>query len=543
MMCVCLSGISHAQTKFADFHVVPLPQKIELPQNKGDLKVQEVLKLNQVTTIVCDARDGDMMRNARFLAGYVEAGTGLRLPVNGTAGKRQLSIRLALNRKFTAKEGYRISFDRKGIVIEGATAQGVFYGIQTLRKALPMAPASEIAVPVCTIEDAPRFAYRGMHLDVSRHFFGIDEVKRYIDMLALHNMNVFHWHLTDDQGWRLEIKKYPELTEVGAWRDGTVVGRNMGLYDNVHYGGFFTQEEAREVVEYAREHYITVIPEVDMPGHMLAAMTAYPHLGCTGGPYQVERMWGVFDDILCAGKEETFRFVEDVLNEVMQIFPSQYIHIGGDEAPRTRWKACPLCQKRIADEGIKGDNRHSAEDKLQSYFTKRVERYLNEHGRKIIGWDEILDGEVNPSATVMSWRDTESGMRGAEMGHDVIMSPNSILYFDHYQIPATNWSNTTLIGGFSPLEKVYAYEPAPDTLPADVRKRIIGVQANLWTEYIGCNDLLEYMALPRMGALSELQWMQPEHKNYENFKQRERSMLDIYRAQGWKFCDEEWKEK
>lgn len=525
-----LAGRMHAQV-VADFNVVPMPDKIEINKQKAGFSIARNV------VIQCMQPTEEMMRNAMFLSEYLEDNIGRKIIIDNKPNKKVARICLALNSKIAGQEDYRITVSADRILIEGASAQGVFYGIQTLRKALPLDHGDNIVVPVAKVEASPRFKYRGFHLDVGRHFFDIKTVKEYIDMLALHGVNTFHWHLTEDQGWRIEIKKYPLLTSVGGYRNGTVIGRNSGLYDNVRYGGFYTQDECREIVEYARQRYITVIPEIDMPGHMLAAMAAYPELGCTGGPYEVERMWGVFDDILCAGKERTFQFVFDVLDEVMDIFPSKIIHIGGDEAPRKRWQECPLCQKRIADEGIKADEKHSAEDKLQSYFTKRVEEYLNKHGRSIIGWDEILDGDVNPSATVMSWRGVEGGLIAAEKGHDVIMSPNSPLYFDHYQTPQTDWINPTLIGGYSPLDKVYAFEPAPASLSENARKHIIGVQANLWTEYIAHRELLFYQALPRLAALAEIQWLQPERKNYSEFVERAKRILPFYDCYGWKYCD------
>lgn len=517
---------------FADFNIVPLPQNIIVDNSKTGFSMADEFV---ITTSHND--NEDMKRNSMFLADYLRDNISSDIPVVDKVGTKEHRIELKLNGKsISGDEDYRITVSEKRILIEGKTPKGVFYGIQTLRKAVPMGEGRNIIVPSCLVEGHPRFAYRGFHLDVGRHFFDVKTVKEYIDMMALHGLNIFHWHLTEDQGWRIEIKKYPLLTKVGSYRNGTVIGRNSGLYDNTPYGGYYTQEEAREVVEYARQRYITVIPEIDMPGHMLAAMTAYPELGCTGGPYSVERSWGVFDDILCAGKEETFHFVENVLDEIMDIFPSKIIHIGGDEAPRTRWKSCELCQKRIRDEHLVTDEHHSAEDRLQSYFTKRVEAYLNSHGRSIIGWDEILDGDVAPSATVMSWRGVEGGIKAAEKGHDVIMAPNSPLYFDHYQTPATDWINPTLIGGYSPLEKVYAFEPAPEAMSDAAKKHIIGVQANLWTEYIPFRELLFYQALPRLAALAELQWISPKHKNYDDFLVRCQRLYPIYDCYDWKYC-------
>ena len=515
----------------ADFRVVPLPQSIV--EQKG--KPFDLSKLSSIRYIGGE----DMRRNAAFLAGYVRQATGMAAAVEeGKAVKNVIALRI--DPKISSREGYRITVTEKGIAIDGGGAQGVFYGIQTLRKALPAGEGRDVAFPAVVVEDAPRFAYRGMHLDVSRHFFGEDFVKRYIDMLALHHINIFHFHISDDQGWRVEIKKYPRLTEVGAWRQRTVIGRNMGIYEWKRYGGYFTQEQIRGIVEYARQRYITVIPEIDMPGHMEAALASYPELGCTGGPYEVEPNWGVFDDILCAGRERTFEFVEGVLDEIMQLFPSEYIHIGGDEAPRTRWKVCADCQRRISQEGLQGEGKRSAEDRLQGYFMKRVERYLNSKGRKAIGWDELLDCGVNTSTTIMSWRGVEGGLAASEKGHDVIMVPTSHFYFDYYQTKEDYWNKPLLIGGYVPLEKVYSFEPCPATLSASAQSHIIGLQANLWTEYTYAEEMAEYQVLPRMGALCELQWTQPEKKNYSEYKERQQRLNSLYTMQGWKYCNVEW---
>ena len=514
----------------ADFNVVPLPQECRLTGGQPFV-------LSATTSIYYEGSE-EMHRNASFLSQYIHALTGYSL--QAVSGKSRTGILLRLNAAISHEEGYRITVDRKSVLIEGRTPNGVFYGIQTLRKALPAGASGDVQIPAVVVSDAPRFSYRGMHLDVSRHFFGVDFVKRYIDMLALHHINVFHFHLSDDQGWRVEIKKYPRLTEVGAYRQRTVVGRNTGLYEWQRYGGYYTQQQIRELVEYARERYITIIPEIDMPGHMEAALAAYPSLGCIGGPYEVEPNWGVFDDILCAGREETFTFIEGVLDEVISLFPSDYVHIGGDEAPRTRWKECQRCQRRIAEEGIRGDDHHSAEDRLQGYFMKRVERYLTSKGRKAIGWDELLDCDVNASTTIMSWRGVEGGVAASKLGHDVIMVPTSWFYFDYYQTPEDNWSKPLLIGGYVPLEKVYSFEPAPSSLSAEERAHVIGVQANLWTEYVYTEELAEYQVLPRMGALSELQWSQPEKKDYEDYKHRQQRLNSLYASEGWKYCNAAW---
>ena len=531
MALFAISG--HAQQS-ADFNVVPLPQSCVQEDN--------TMPLSNITRICCDDNE-DMKRNAGFLAEYLKPyfkGQALPLVVEKKTKKPADAVQLRLNQKLVGDEEYCLIVGKKGILIEGKTPRGVFYGIQTLRKALPVG-AEEVAVPFVRITDCPRFSYRGMHLDVGRHFFDVDFVKQYIDMMVLHNMNTFHWHLTEDQGWRMQVDKYPLLTEVGAWRNRTVIGRNTGLYEYNRYGGFYTKEQMREIVKYAADRYITVIPEIDMPGHMEAALAAYPNLGCTGGPYEVEPNWGVFDEILCAGKEETFTFLEGVLDELMEIFPSEYIHIGGDESPRTRWKSCPLCQKRIKEEGLKQNGKRTPEDLLQGYFTRRIEKYIHQHGRKIIGWDELLECNVEPSATIMSWRGPEGGLAASELGHDVIMSPTSSFYFDYYQTKESEWSHPLLIGGYLPLDKTYNAEPAPASLSDEAKKHIIGVQANLWTEYIGAPELAEYQVLPRMAALAEVQWMQPEAKNFGAFKVRAKRLMKCYDALGWKYCTEAWR--
>lgn len=514
-----------------DFNVVPQPRQVV--SQKGD-----PLNLSNLTAITYEGGD-DMRRNADFLAEYVRTAIGKSLPVTD-AKVKGIVIALRLDKKMTGEETYRIVVSPKGAVISGASPKGVFRGVQTWRKAMPVDARGDVVAPAVVVDDSPRFPYRGMHLDVSRHFFGVDFVKQYIDMLALHHINVFHFHISDDQGWRVEIKKYPRLTEVGAWRQRTVVGRNTGLYEYKTYGGFYTQEQIRDIVEYARERYITVIPEIDMPGHMEAALASYPELGCTKGPYEVEPNWGVFDDILCAGRDRTFDFVEGVLDEIIQLFPSEYIHIGGDEAPRTRWKVCPDCQQRIRQEGLREGDGKTAEDRLQGYFMKRVEKYLNSKGRKAIGWDELLDCDVNPSTTIMSWRGVEGGQVASQKGHDVIMVPTAWFYFDYYQTSEDEWNKPLLIGGHVPLEKVYSFEPVPETLTPEQRNHVIGLQANLWTEYIYAEELAQYQVLPRMGALSEVQWVLPEQKDYAKYKERQEKLNRLYDAMGWKYCKKEF---
>ena len=388
-------------------------------------------------------------------------------------------------------------------------------------------PTPNCQLPTAVIRDWPEFGYRGMHLDPCRHFMDLDSVKIYIDMLAMHNMNQFHFHLTEDQGWRIEIKKYPELTQVGAYRKGTVVGHNSPLYDTIRHGGFYTQDELHDLVQYAAERHINIIPEIDLPGHMQAALATYPKLGCTGGPYEVWRRWGVSEDVLCAGNEEAMQFVEDVLNEVMDVFPSEYIHIGGDECPKTRWQKCPKCQAKIKELGIKGDERFSKEDYLQSYVMNRMAKVVEARGRRVIGWDEILEGDVSETAIIMSWRGTQGGIEAARKGHDVIMAPSSHLYFDYYQSDDI-FNEPPCIGGYLPVERVYEFQPLPEELTPAEQKHIIGVQANIWTEYIASFQHVQYMAMPRMDALTELQWNNPEQRDFQAFVERCRKMAQLY---------------
>lgn len=422
-----------------------------------------------------------------------------------------------------AEEEYSIDITKANCIVRASSYNGFLYAIQTLKQLTSVNifgnepnPAEKFLFPCVKIQDKPRFGYRGMHLDCSRHFFSVEEVKKYLDIMALYKLNRFHWHLTDDQGWRVEIKKYPRLTEIGAFRNGTVIKKDWGSNDGVRYGGYYTQEQMKDIVAYAGKLGIVVIPEIDLPGHMMGALAGYPELGCTGGPYEVWTRWGISEQVLCPGKEAMFSFLEDVFTELMDIFPSEYIHIGGDECPKTEWEKCPACQARIKALGIKADERHTAEQFLQSYVTARVQKFLNDHGRRIIGWDEVLEGELAEGATVMSWRGTEGGIKASAMGFDVIMTPNTYCYFDYYQSEDQD-KEPFGIGGFLPWDKVYSYEPL-EGLNDSQQKHILGVQANLWTEYVATPEHLEYMLLPRMNALSEVQWCVPENKDIERFK-------------------------
>ena len=512
-------------TPTANYQVVPLPQEITITEGTN-------FTLDETVAIAYQG-DEAMKQNATFLAEYIKEKVGLDLPITNQSSNK--AIRLSVENSGDNPEGYQLTVSADGIAIIGASPAGVFYGIQTLRKALPVTKG-KAKLPAVEINDYPRFSYRGAHLDVSRHFFTIDSIKRFIDILALHNINRFHWHLTDDQGWRFEMKKYPKLSTIAAERSETVIGRNSGEYDGQHYGPFqYTQDDCREIVAYAAERHITVIPEIDLPGHMQAALAAYPEFGCTGGPYEVWKMWGVSENVLCAGNDATLGFIEDVLTEIVDVFPSEYIHVGGDECPKTEWEKCPKCQARIKALGLKDDDKHSAEMYLQSFVISHAEKFLNSKGRKIIGWDEILEGELAPTATVHSWRGISGGLEAAKKGHNCIMSPNTFMYFDYYQTKHTA-DEPLAIGGYVPVETVYNYEPMHPSLTPEQQKHIIGVQANLWTEYIHTFTHVEYMELPRMAALCEVQWCKPENKDFEDFKQRIIPLVELYDIKGYNYA-------
>lgn len=519
---------STAAGQTADFNIIPRPQQVNVSNDAP-------FTLSAKTVISLGTNSQNMKRNANMLASYIEQATGIRPAVgkskNGTA------IVLTIDKTIANAEGYKLDADAKQIRIAGASAAGVFYGIQTLRKSLPLVngKASKVSIPAVHITDAPRFAYRGTHLDVSRHFVTADSVRQFIDMLALHNINRFHWHLTDDQGWRIEIKKYPLLTQIGSKRAQTVIGHNSGKYDGKPYSGFYTQKQIRDIVKYAADRYITIVPEIDLPGHMQAALAAYPDMGCTGGPYEVWQKWGVSDNVLCAGNDKTLTFIDNVLKEITQLFPSKYIHVGGDECPKTQWQKCPKCQARIKALNLEAKDGHSAEERLQSYIITHASNYLKSLGRNTIGWDEILEGGLAEGATVMSWRGESGGIAAAKQHHDVVMTPNSYLYFDYYQ--SLDKANEPLaIGGYLPLETVYSYEPMPKELTADEARHIIGVQANIWTEYMPTFKQMQYMALPRLAALSEVQWSQPALKDYTNFTNRLTKFTHLYDRLGYNYA-------
>ena len=516
----------------ANYEVVPLPQSIVMQRG-------EPFVLNSQVQIL--AADG-LQREAQFLQQYIKEVSDIDLTIADKRQKKTTYIVLSVSPKVTNPEGYVLTVSAKGITIEGGSSAGVFYGIQTLRKSIVYSQ-----IPAAVVTDAPRFTWRGMHLDCSRHFFSVAFVKKFIDLLALHNMNRFHWHLTDDQGWRIEIKKWPKLLSVGSQRSGTIIGTNSDIDDGIPYGGYYTQDEAREIVAYAAERHITVIPEIDMPGHMLAALASYPELGCTGGPYQVGHYWGVYKDVLCVSNERVYQFVEDVLTEIMDIFPSDVIHIGGDETPTEKWLQCPKCQALQKQLPVP---QQAAEDfepltsklsPLQAHFTKRVFDFLTSKGRRALGWDEILDGSPQ-DAMIMSWRGTEPGAKAAETGHDVVMTPTTFCYFDYQQVEDTQFEPSRC-GGFIPIEKVYSLDPAPDSLSITAREHILGAQANLWTEYMTNEAMVEYQALPRMSALSEVQWTKPDRKNYEAFKERLTRLTALFELYHYQYAKHLWPDR
>lgn len=524
----CFYACSEKRTLNSDYEIIPKPLDVNC---KGDAS----FLLKDGVAVIYPENNQKMQDNAEFLVDYVEKQTGVKLtshagmPVDG-------AICLTLDLSDDNAEAYKLIVNDKRVCISGASEAGVFYGIQTLRKSLPVAQDINVNLSAVEIYDKPRFAYRGAMLDVARHFYTVDEVKTFIDMLALHNINRFHWHLTDDQGWRIEIKKYPKLMSVASERKETVVGRwYSGIYDGKPYGGYYTQDELRDVIDYAAKRHITIIPEVDLPGHMQAALTAYPELGCTGGPYEVRTIWGVSQDVLCVGNDFTLQFVKDVLSEVADIFPSEYIHIGGDECPKVRWEKCPKCQERIKSLGLKSDAKHTKEQRLQSYMIQEAAKYLKEKGKRIIGWTEILEGGLVPDATLMSWIGESGGIEAAHQHHDVIMTPNTYLYFDYYQSKKVE-DEPLAIGGYLPIEKTYNYEPMPKELTEEEQQYIKGVQANLWTEYIPVFSQVQYMVLPRLGAAAEVQWADPSKKDYKDFLRRVPHLVAVYDCYGWNYA-------
>lgn len=496
LLACSLTAWAQDATRTADYNTIPLPRSIELK-----------------------AGDGFVLTHDNF--------------------DQSVTTRIDTNAKRWAndqhpEDAYEIRVTCKGIEVTGASDTGLFYGMQTLHKAMQgeVAEGEQVILPLVEIHDSPEFSYRGVHLDCSRHFFSTDFIKRYIDIMALHGCNVLHWHITDDQGWRFEVKRYPKLTEIGSHRDQTVIGHNLNIWDGTPVDGYYSQEECRDIVSYAAERHITVMPEVDLPGHMVAALASYPELGCTGGPYEVWGMWGVHDDVLCAGNPQVLQFVKDVLAELIDVFPSPMIHLGGDECPKVRWQACPKCQGKIKELGIVEHDGLKAEDQLQNWLMHEAEQFLNEHGRSMIGWDEILEGGVSETASIMSWRGLEGGIAAARTHHNVVMTPIAHCYINFYQSKNRD-AEPFSFDGYCPLSMVYNIPVVPEELNADEARYILGCQVNLWCEYIPYPEQAEWMLLPRLAAISEAQWMSASARNYDDFLQRLPKLKQYYDKLGY----------
>lgn len=522
LVCALILLLPFSLLAQSQYPIIPLPSK--LTPREGQFR------FSKTTRLVLPLADKGLKPVVDFFAAQLRTATGLPLAyfsANSTAippGTHVFFIEAPAGK--VGPEGYRLTIEPDRIGIVAATPKGYFYGIQTLLQLLPPEAFSpqlikdvDWVLPCLQIEDEPRFSYRGLHLDVGRHFFPVPFIKKYIDLIALHKLNTFHWHLTEDQGWRIEIKKYPKLTQIGSKRKETIIGHARrenkaytGKYDGQEYGGFYTQAEIRDVVRYAQARFVTIIPEIELPGHALAALAAYPELGCKPDTtYRVATTWGVFEDVFCP-REVTFKFLEDVLTEVMDLFPGPYIHIGGDECPKKQWRESQFCQDLMKKQGLKDEH------ELQSYFVGRIEKFITSKGRKLIGWDEILEGGLSPNATVMSWRGTEGGIAAARQNHDAVMTPSSHVYLDYYQTEAK--SEPVVIGSYTPLAKVYGYEPVPAELKPAEAKHILGTQANVWTEYMKTSDQVEYMVFPRACALAEVAWSLKECCTYADFVSR-----------------------
>ena len=527
----------------ADYCIIPQPKSVQTDTTQAFI-------LRAGMGIAYDSSNPEISRNVQFLRQWVEELTGIKLQL--TPADKKAAVRFSIGfpadkKSKKAKKGqkapelteqqqeaYAITIDKNGINIQARQPIGFFRAAQTLRKSLPLPTAdrSFIAVefPYTKITDEPRFVYRGAMLDCARHYFPLETLKRYIDVMALHGCNQFHWHLTEDQGWRFEVKSLPELAKKGSVREETVIGRNTGVYDGQRYGGYYTQAECRELVNYAAERYINIIPEIDLPGHMMGALHVFPNLGCTGGPYPVWPQWGVSRDVLCAGNPETLTFLKTVVGELCDVFPSKFIHIGGDESPRDRWKQCPKCQAKLKELGLE------KESQLQTYINHEMEAFLRERGRDMIGWDEVLEGGLTEGGIVMSWRGINGGIEAAKQHHRVIMSPTTFCYIDYYQLKDQG-RQPLGIGGYLPVSKVYSFEPLiPDQLSEEEQQYILGPQVNLWCEYVAYPQHAFYMLLPRLDAISEVQWCRPDQKDYENFKTRLPHMLKLYDKLGINYC-------
>jgi hexosaminidase len=517
------------------YAIIPAPVSL-VPMNGS-------FTFSKKSKIILSVINNETKLAADYLALLIKNPTGLSIPVEEGSKSISRSVFMSFDSSIVNSEGYVLKITPDIIDIKAKSAVGMFYAVQTIRQLLPVEVENGkiikglvLSVPACEIKDEPGFVYRGMHLDVGRHMFPVAYIKRYIDMMALHKMNTFHWHLTEDQGWRIEIKKYPRLTKIGGFRKETLVGsgnEKPQVFDGKPYGGFYTQEEVKDIVAYAKSKFITIIPEIEMPGHSSAALAAYPEFSCTGGPIEVATKWGVFPDVYCAGKEATFNFLEDILSEVIDLFPGKYIHIGGDECPKDRWEKCQDCQNRIKKEGLKD------EKELQSYFTSRIEKFLISKNRKLIGWDEILEGGLAPEATVMSWRGIDGGIEAARQKHDVIMSPYNDVYLYIYQCEPKG--QPLAASGYLPLEKVYSFNPLPDKLNKEEQKYILGLEGCLWSEFVNSPELLEYMVYPRMFAIAETGWTPASGKDFKGFLSRLEIVKKRYDAIGINYFKGEYR--
>ena len=536
-----IAGTLSANAQRAEYDVIPLPKEVKVDS-------ANVFVLKNGMGVSFDASNEEVYRNVLFFRQWIEETTGITLKL--APGDKKAAVRMSLDYPKAKgevesdlteqqKEAYMIKVDKKGIAIIARQPIGLFRAAQTLRKSLPIVKnADKVELPYSEIFDEPRFEYRGVLLDCGRHYFTVEFIKKFLDVMALHGSNQFHWHLTEDQGWRFEVKAYPSLAQKGSVRAETVIGPgNSGIYNGTPYGGYYTQEECREVVRYAAERYINVVPEIDLPGHMQSALHVFPHLGCTGGPYPVRTYWGVSREVLCGGNPETLTFLKTVLGELCDVFPSKYIHIGGDECPKHRWQKCPTCQAKIKELGLKNDGKHTPENQLQSYINREVESFMKERGRAIIGWDEILEGGLSGESIIMSWRGPKGGIAAARQGHRVIMSPNVFSYIDHPQLKDLGKQPRTTDSYIVSASKVYSFEPLiPDSLTKEQQRLILGPQVNLWTEHVAYPQHAFYQLLPRLGASSEVQWCNPDQKNFDYFKKRLPRLKKLYDLLGVNYC-------
>ncbi len=550
----------YASAQRASYDIIPMPKEVKVDTT-------QLFAIPNGTGISYDQSNAECMRIAQFLKEWTKEATGLTLQLTPDDKGAQIKLRLVSpaapkgkkSKKPVAltdqqEESYTLKVDKDGILVTAYKPVGLFRAAQTLRKSLPVTKdAKKIEFPFVEITDQPRFVYRGVMLDCARHFFSVDFVKQYIDVMALHGCNQFHWHLTEDQGWRFEVKALPDLAVKGSVREKTVIGPSrMRIYDNIPYGGYYTQEECRDVVKYAAERYVNVVPEIDMPGHMQSALHVFPNLGCTGGPYPVAPYWGVMRDVLCGGNPETLTFLKTVFGELCDVFPSPYIHIGGDECPKERWQKCPKCQAKIKELGLTtetvkvegGDDRgsqdgRSAENKLQSYINHEIEQFLASRGRSLIGWDEILAGGLSEGAIVMSWRGTKGGVAAAKQKHRVIMSPNVFAYLDHPQLKDYGKQPRTTDSYIVSCSKIYSFEPlVPEELSDEEDDYILGYQGNLWTEQVAYPEHALYQLLPRLASMCEVQWCKPEQKDFEGWKKRLPQLKKLYDKMGLVYCNE-----